>query len=68
MPHRRDRIKNERRPSPSLTWVMAGDRSGVFGRSLALACIGAVLWVLALDWTISRLGGKRTVLFALQRS
>ncbi|HUH83078.1 MAG TPA: transglycosylase SLT domain-containing protein [Stellaceae bacterium] len=38
---------------------MAGDRSGVFGRSLALACIGAVLWVLALDWTIShfRRGG-----------
>ena len=56
MPLKRDRIKTKRRRSPSLTWVMAGDRSGVFGRSLALACIGAVLWVLALDWTISRFG------------
>ncbi|HXZ14884.1 MAG TPA: transglycosylase SLT domain-containing protein [Roseiarcus sp.] len=61
---KRDRNRTERHRSASLTWVMAGDRTGVFGRSLALACIGAVFWVLALDWTIShvRRGGASQAL------
>jgi hypothetical protein len=32
----------------SLGWLVAGDRSPAFGRSLALACIGAVVWAIGL--------------------
>jgi hypothetical protein len=32
----------------SLGWLVAGDRSPAFGRSLALACLGAVLWAIGL--------------------
>jgi hypothetical protein len=61
MPRKRGESRSEKRrrgAGPSLAWVMAGDRSGVFGRSLALACIGAVLWALALDWTVAQLGRR----------
>jgi hypothetical protein len=44
--------------APSLAWLIAGDRSGVFGRSLALACVGAVLWAVALDWLSGRFGER----------
>jgi hypothetical protein len=41
------------RPSPvverrSLAWLVAGDRSRAFGRSLAVACAGAVVWAIGL--------------------
>jgi hypothetical protein len=32
----------------SLGWLIAGDRSPAFGRSLALACLGAVVWAIGL--------------------
>jgi hypothetical protein len=32
----------------SLGWLVAGDRSPAFGRSLAVACIGAVVWAIGL--------------------
>src|SRR5258708_2523038 len=32
----------------SIGWLVAGDRSPAFGRSLALACIGAVVWAIGL--------------------
>lgn len=39
---------------PSLAWLVAGDRSGAFGRSLAFACVGAITWAIGLqlaqDW------------------
>jgi len=40
---------------PSLAWVLAGDRSGVFRRSLLATCAGAMVWATALTLVEPRL-------------
>jgi hypothetical protein len=42
---------------PSLAWIVAGDRSGMFGRSLLLGGVGAMIWVSLLTLADDRLAG-----------
>ena len=42
---------------PTLAWVLAGDRSGAFSRSLAAGLVAAAVWVTALTYADERLAG-----------
>jgi hypothetical protein len=41
--------------APSVAWLIAGDRGGVFGRSMLVAGIGALAWSLGLSFAEQRL-------------